>query len=234
VYDSFGGSTEARMSPTGLNFRTAVGGIIRLGTGQVESPDNFVDLGTGRGATAIEGRWFSDILLGSRFWQSFILRFNKPFEDDQEMRIIDLPNEELAPLYRKQTVKRKIGSAFEFETTPRIVINNFFAISGQYVYRHKAQDHYTGTFTIPAAVTGFSDITLDASTLDLETETFEHRLGGGLSFSNIYSFEQGKAKIPFEVTYLHWQTVNGSGGNQPKFFTDQVQLRLYARIFGGK
>jgi hypothetical protein len=234
VYDSFGGSTEARLSPQGLNFRTAVSGTIRLPTGQVESPDNFVDLGTGRGATAIEGRWFGDVLLGSRFWQSFILRFNKPFEDDQEMRIIDLPNEELAPLYRKQTVKRKIGSAFEFETTPRIVINNFFAISGQYVYRHKAQDHYTGTFTIPAAVTGFSDITLDASTLDLETETFEHRLGGGLSFSNIYSFEQGKAKIPFEVTYLHWQTVNGSGGNQPKFFTDQVQLRLYARIFGGK
>ncbi len=234
VYDSFGGSAEARTSPKGLNFRTAVLGLLRLPTGQVESANDFVDLGTGRGVTALEGRWFSDILLGSRFWQSFVVRFNKPFADDQEMRIIDLPNEELAPAYRKQTVQRKLGSAFEFETTPRIVINDFFAISGQYVYRHKSQDHYTGTFTIPAAVTGFSDITLDASTLDLETETREHRLGGGVSFSNLYSFEQGKAKIPFEVTYLHWQTVNGSGGNQPKFFTDQVQLRLYARIFGGK
>ncbi|MDP9205569.1 MAG: hypothetical protein M3P12_08955 [Gemmatimonadota bacterium] len=232
VFDSFGRSTEARMSPKGLNFRTAVGGIIRLPSGQIESPDNFVDLGTGRGATAVEGRWFSDILLGSRFWQSFILRFNRPFADEEEMRIIDLPNEELAPLYRKQMVQRKLGSAFEFETTPRIVINNFFAVSGQYVYRHKAQDHYTGTFTIPAAVTGFADVTLDASTLDLETETREHRLGGGVSFSNLYSFDQGKAKIPFEVTYLHWQTVKGSGGNQPKFFTDQIQLRLYARIFG--
>ena len=234
VYDSFDGSTEARMAPTGLNFRTAIGGIIRLPSGQIESPDNFVDLGTGRGATAIEGRWFGDVLVGSHFWQSFVLRVNKPFADDQEMRIIDLPNEELAPLYRKQTVHRQLGTAFEFETTPRIVINNFFAVSGQYVYRHKSQDHYTGTFTIPQATTGFADITLDASTLNLETETTEHRLGGGLSFSNIYSFEQGKAKIPFEVTYLHWQTVNGSGGNQPKFFTDQVQLRLYARIFGGK
>jgi len=234
VYDSFGGSTEARMTPTGLNFRTAVGAMLRLPTGQIESPDNFVDLGTGRKATALEGRWFGDILVGSHFWQSFIVRVNKPFADDQDMRIIDLPNEELAPLYRKQSVHRELGTAFEFETTPRIVINNFFAISGQYVYRHKAQDHYTGTFAIPASVTGFADITLDASTLDLETETTEHRLGGGLSFSNIYSFEQGKAKIPFEVTYLHWQTVNGSGGNQPKFFTDQVQLRLYARIFGGK
>jgi hypothetical protein len=232
VYDSFDGSTEARMSPKGLNFRTSVGGMFRIPTGQIESPNNFVDIGTGRGAKAIEGRWFGDILIGSRLWQSFVVRYNKPFADDQEMRIIDLPNLELAPAYRRQLVHRELGSTFEFETTPRIVLNDFFAISGQYVYRHKAQDHYTGTFTIPVAVTGFSDLTLNASTLDLETETKEHRLGGGISFSNIYSFEQGKAKVPFEVTYLHWQTVKGWGGNQPKFFTDQIQLRLYARIFG--
>jgi hypothetical protein len=233
VFDSFGGSTEARMTPHGLNFRTAVGGIFRFPTSQIESPDDFVDLGTGRGAKAIEGRWFSDLLVGSHFWQSFVLRINKPFADEQEMRIIDLPNEELAPLYRKQMVHRALGTAFEFETSPRIVVNDFFAISGQYVYRHKAQDKYTGTFTIPAAVTGFSDLNIDASTLNLETETWEHRLGGGIAYSNLYSFDQGKAKLPFEVTYLHWQTVKGRGGNQPKFFTDQVQIRLYARIFGG-
>jgi hypothetical protein len=233
VYDSFGGNTKARMSPHGLNFRTAVGGIFRIPTGQIESPDDFVDVGTGRGAKAVEGRWFGDLLVGGRFWQSFILRFNKPFADEQDMRIIDLPNEELAPAYRRQRVHRELGSAFEFETSPRIVINDFFAISGNYVYRHKAQDHYTGTFTIPAAITGFSDLTIDASTLDLETETKEHRLGGGLAYSNLYAFEQGNARVPFEVTYLHWQTVKGWGGNQPKFFTDQIQIRLYARLFGG-
>jgi hypothetical protein len=232
VYDSFGGETSARLSPHGLNFRTAIGGMFRIPSGQIESPNNFIDVGTGRGAKVIEGRWFGDVLVGSHFWQSFIVRYNKPFADNQEMRILDLPNLELAPLYRRQTVQRKLGAAFEFETTPRIVINDFLSLSGQYVYRHKAQDHYTGTFAIPAAVTGFADITLNASTLDLETETWEHRAGGGISFSNIYAFEQGQAKVPFEVTYLHWQTVKGSGGNQPKFFTDQIQLRLYARLFG--
>jgi hypothetical protein len=234
LFDTFGGNTEARMSPKGFNFRTSIGGIFRLPSGQIESPDNFIDLGTGRGAKAIEGRWFTDLLLGSHFWESFVLRYNRPFADDQTMRIIDLPNEELAPLYREQSVHRKLGNAFEFETAPRIVINDFLAVSGWYMYRHKQQDDYTGTFTIPAAVTGFADITLDASTLDLETEQTEHRFGGGLSFSNLYSFEQGKAKLPFEVTYLHWQTTKGAGGNQPKFFTDQIQLRLYARLFGGK
>ncbi|MFL5584758.1 MAG: hypothetical protein ACJ78K_07825 [Gemmatimonadaceae bacterium] len=234
VFDSFGGSTAGRMSPTGFNFRTSVGGIIRIPTGQIESADNFIDVGTGRGATAVEGRWFNDVLLGSHFWESFVLRFNKPFADKETMRIIDLPNEELAPLYRRQSVDRKLGSTFEFETAPRIVVNSFLAVSGWYLYRHKQHDEYTGTFTIPAAVTGFSDITLDASTLNLETEQTEHRLGGGISFSNLFSFEEGKARLPFELTYLHWQTVKGAGGNQPKFFTDQIQLRLYARLFGGK
>ena len=232
LFDSFGGSSEARYSPKGVNLRAAVAGVLRLPTGQVESANNFVDVGTGRGATTLEGRGYLDVLLGSRFWQSFVVRFNKPFSDTQEMRIIDLPNQELAPEYRRQTVDRTLGSAFEFETTPRIVLNDFFAISGQYVYRHKAQDHYKGTFTIPQAVTGYADITLDASTLDLETEQSEHRLGGGISFSNLYAFEQGKVRVPFEVTYLHWQTVRGAGGNQPKFFTDQIALRLYAKLFG--
>lgn len=234
LFDTFGGNTEARMSPHGFNLRTAIGGVFRIPSGEIESADNFIDIGTGRGAKAIEGRWFTDILLGSRFWESFVLRYNKPFADQQTMRITDLPNEELAPLYRRQTVDRKLGSAFEFETAPRIVVNDFFAVSGWYMYRNKQEDHYTGTFTIPAATTGFADLTLDASTLDQETAQTEHRFGGGISFSNLYSFEQGKAKIPFEVTYLHWQTTKGAGGNQPKFFTDQIQLRLYARIFGGK
>ena len=234
LFDSFGGNTEARMSPHGLNFRASVGGIFRIPSGQIESPNNFIDLGTGRGAKAVEGRLFSDLLVGSHFWESFIVRLNKPFSDTQTMRILDLPNEELAPLYRRQSVSRTLGTAFEFETAPRIVVNDFLAVSGWYMYRHKQQDKYTGTFTIPAATTGFADLTIDAATLNQETEQTEHRFGGGVSFSNLYAFEQGKARVPFEVTYLHWQTMGGSGGNQPKFFTDQVQLRLYARLFGGK
>ncbi|HMG71218.1 MAG TPA: hypothetical protein VK544_08895 [Gemmatimonadaceae bacterium] len=232
VFDSFGRSTTARMSPHGMNFRTAVGVAYRLPTAQIESPDNFIDIGTGRKAKTVEGRWFGDVLLGSHFWESFIVRFNKPFADDQDVRILDLPNEELAPLYRRQRVHRQLGTTLEFETAPRIVVNNYLALSGWYMYRNKKADDYTGTFTIPAATTGFGDITIDAATLDLETAQTEHRAGGGISFSNLYSVDLGKSKIPFEVQYLHWQTVRGTGGNQPKFFSDQIQLRLYARIFG--
>lgn len=233
VFDSFDGNTSRRMSPAGLNMRLAVGGIVRLPTGQIESADNLVDIGTGRKATALEGRVFSDILAGGRFWQSFIIRYNHPLADEETMRITDLPDLQLAPLYRRQKVRRALGNTLEFETSPRFVVNDFFAVSGQYIFRHKSQDRYTGKFTIPAAVTGYADVSLDAATLNLETEQTEHRFGGGIAFSNLRAVEQGKARIPYEVTFLHQQTIKGSGGNQPKFFTDQIQIRLYTRIFGG-
>jgi hypothetical protein len=231
LFDSFGGSTEERMSPHGLNFRTAIGGAFELPTGQVESPNNFIDVGTG-GTKAIEGRWFADLLIGSHFWESFVVRVNKPFADDQEMRIVDVPGTAFAPLYSRQTVHRALGRTIQFETSPRLVINDFFSVGGQYVYRHKAQDQYTGTFTIPAAVTGFSDVTLDATALGMDTETKEQRASGGLTYSNLYAFEQGRAKLPFEVTYLHSQTISGSGRTQPKSFSDAIQLRVYFPVFG--
>ncbi len=232
LYDSFGGSAAARMEPRGVNIRAAVAGIIRLPTGQTDSPDNLVDVGTGSGQRDIEGRVFLDVLVGPRYWQSFIVRYNDQLSDEQTVRITDQPERVLAPLYRRQTVRRDLGNVLELETTPRWVVNGFLAVSGQYLYRHKSQDRYTGSFAIPASVTGYSDITINASTLDLETEATEHRFGGGVAFSNLEQVERRKARIPFEVSYLHQQTISGSGGNQPKYFVDQIQLRLYSRLFG--
>ena len=75
-------------------------------------------------------------------------------------------------------------------------------------------------------------MTLDASTLNLETEAREHRFGGGISYSTLAAYERGKARLPLEVTLFHYETTAGSGGNTPKLATDQVQLRFYTRLFG--
>jgi hypothetical protein len=231
LFDTFGPGLDGRMSPKGLNFRLSVGGAFTLPTSQIESPDNFVDIGTGRGARTLEGRIYTDLIFGRRFWQSAIVRYNHPSGDTQIMRIGGAPGIQLAPLYARQTINRQLGNAIEMETSSRFVVNDFFAISGQFIHRHKAQDHYTGSFTIPAAVTGSTDVSLDASLLDLDTEMTENRVGGGIAFSNLYAFQQGNARLPYEVTFLHQQTISGAG-NQPKYFVDQIQIRLYTRIFG--
>jgi hypothetical protein len=112
------------------------------------------------------------------------------------------------------------------------VLTEYFALSAQYYYRNKGQDRYTGTFTVDSATTGYGPVTLDASTLDRETEAREHRVGGGVSFSTLAAFDQGRSRLPVEITYFHFQTVGGSGGNVPKLFGDQLQVRVYFRLFG--
>jgi hypothetical protein len=231
--DTFNGSTEARLDPKGFNYRAALTLAFRAGTGEPDTPTNFADIGTGTGANAVSVRASTDFLFGGHFWTSVIGRYTNQLPDRQTMRIIDTPNRRLAAAWRQRDVDRDLGDFFELEVNPRWVVNDFFSVSSHYLYRHKAEDKYTGTFTVPAATTGYSDVTLNASTLNLETEAREHRLGGGVTFSTVAAFNKGKAKLPMEIFYTHFQTTKGEGGSMPKIFSDQVQLRIYLRIFGG-
>ncbi|MFI5310553.1 MAG: hypothetical protein ACHQQ3_04935, partial [Gemmatimonadales bacterium] len=83
-------------------------------------------------------------------------------------------------------------------------------------------------------VTDFSgqQVQVDAATLGLETEAREHRFGGGLSYSTVSAFEKGSARVPLEITYLHFQTTRGFGGNVPKLSEDRIEIRWYGRVFG--
>jgi hypothetical protein len=239
--DSFRGDHNARYSAKGFNYRSAVTGFIRLGTGRQDRPENFVDIGTGNGQTDLELRSATDVVWGTRLWNSFTVRLGMQLADRETVRIIDQPNKRLAADWRQQEVDRDLGDYFEIENSPRFAINDWFQVAGFYLYRHKYEDKYEGRFAIPDSVTGFTDpaspvaghYVIDAQTLNLETEQTEHRLGGGLAFSTLAAFNKQQFKVPFEVTFLHWQTTRGSGGSQPKFFTNQIQLRLYTRLFGG-
>lgn len=233
LFDSFVNRGTNRLSPSGMNFRTSVGAIVRLPTGEPDSPRNFVDVGTGNGQTDVEFRGFADVLIGGHFWTSFIGRYGIQLADENEQRIFDVPEKTLTASYRQQVVERDLGDYYELEANPRWVVNDYFSATAHYMFRHKFEDRYSGTFVIPGSETGFGDLTLNASNLNQQTEMKEHRLGGGVSFSTVAAFQKGKMKIPLEVTYFHFQTTRGWGGNQPKIFSDQVQIRVYTRLFGG-
>ena len=160
------------------------------------------------------------------------MRYTAQLPDDQVVRITDVPERVLAASYRQQKVRRDLGDFFELEATPRVVLTNWVALAGQYYYRNKQSDRYSGSFTIPAAVTGFGDLALDASTLNQETVAREHRVGGGLSLSSVQAFTANRFPLPGELTYTFQQTVDGYGGGVPRLSLHQVQLRLYARFWG--
>jgi hypothetical protein len=223
---------NARLAPSGVHLRTGAHRRVPRRHRPREEPRNFLDVPTGTGANAVGLRSNTDVLVGSRFWTTLTLRYTAQLPDDQVVRVVDRPERVLAPLYRQQKVRRDLGDFFELEATPRLVLTDWLAVAGQYYFRDKREDRYRGTFLIPDAVTGAGDIRLDARTLSQETLALEHRLGGGVSLSSVAAFARGRARLPAELTYTLQQTVNGFGGAVPRLTLHQVQLRVYARLFG--
>ncbi|HUQ81951.1 MAG TPA: hypothetical protein VM076_12455 [Gemmatimonadaceae bacterium] len=229
LFDTFGGMTGARRAGARRGFRVAVGGLVRLGTGQVDRPNELADVGTGDGQTDVEGNAAIDFVLGHKLWASVAGRYGLQMKDEQTIRIPDVSRNPFQAAYREQLVGRDLGDYMELEASPRYVLNDYLSASLTWLYRRKGEDTYTGSFT----VTDLSDeqVSLDAGILGLGTEQSEQRVGGGASFSTLRAFDRGRANVPIEVQLLHWQTISGSG-YAPKRFSTQVQVRYYTRLFG--
>jgi hypothetical protein len=78
-------------------------------------------------------------------------------------------------------------------------------------------------------------VALNANILGTGTATIEQRWGLGLTFSTIASANRHASRLPFEVSYFHYQTLTGSAGYfgaLPRVGYDEVQFRLYVRLLG--
>ena len=232
VFDAFGtrGDT-ARFLPSGMKLRQSFGGAYRFATGMVDTPSNFLDVGTGTGANAVEARSFTDVVYGRHFFGSLIARYAVQMADQQTQRITDTPDQVFAPAYRQRTVNRALGNQVQIEVTPRWIFNDFFSFGAQYLFRNKAEDKYTGTYTVTTTESGLTaPLALNAATLNAETAATEHRLGWGITFSSVAAYARGKAQLPIEVQYFNSRSIAGAGGNVQKLSIHQFQVRLYPRL----
>lgn len=53
--------------------------------------------------------------------------------------------------------------------------------------------------------------------------------GGGVSYSTLAAYRAGGRGLPIEMRFTHLEAVTG-GATRPKFFRDQIELRLYFRL----
>lgn len=236
LLDSFHGRDSARLHPSGFNYRLAVTGVYRLGTGTPQSPDALAGVYSGTGANAVEVHAATDMLFGRHFWASVIVRGTLPFSDRVSARLpLGLDNA-FPPLFTRQSVNRTLGRTIEVEIDPRYAINNYFGLVTHYRFIRKSADTYSGVFTLDSATTGFGPVTLDASTLGTGTATTEHRWGVGLTYSTIEGASRHGGRLPFDISFFHYQTLTGSAGafgRLPRQETDALQFRVYTRILGG-
>jgi hypothetical protein len=61
--------------------------------------------------------------------------------------------------------------------------------------------------------------------------TTEQRVGLGFGYSTVNRYAVGRSSVPFEVFFTHLETITASGGLTPKYRRDQLELRIYYRLF---
>ncbi len=59
-------------------------------------------------------------------------------------------------------------------------------------------------------------------------DAIDHRIGAGVSFSNISDSRTAGPRFPLEASFFHSQSISGSGF-QPKSFSDEFRIRIFAR-----
>jgi len=228
LYDGFAASTSRRLARnSAVKLRLAVGAAYRFATGTIASPSDFTDVGTGDGAADIEARGYLDLVVGNYFWQSAVVRYGIPMKDTVTLRIPDPAAPFFPAAYREQVVNREPGTYIEAEWNPRLVLNDFFAIAGQYRYRRKDVDVFSGTFNVtdPSG----KPVTLDAATLGPFSDTEEHRAGVALSYSTVAAYAR-RSGAPLELTLLLTRVVRGAG--VPAATNVALSARWYHKLFG--
>jgi hypothetical protein len=237
LLDTFGGEgrlgrLRARVTPSsGVRVRSTFGAGWRFGFGRGRFPALLFDAPPSDGMSAILARSATDVAVGHRFSASAVARLAAPVGDRVTLRVADA-GQPYAPLYRIREVERRLGRELELEVTPRFAFNEAFAVFGQGFVRDRGDARYTGTFTATDEETGIGPVTFDAAGLGVGTGGREARAGVGIAYSTVAAAARGRGRLPVEISYMHSVLAFASGGTVQNVTTDQLSLRVSARLFG--
>ncbi len=223
-----GQQSEAdRTQPRGVHVRSALTGLVRLGTGIPAHASHQLAIGTGDGQTDVEAASQWDFIFGRRFWMSVVGRYVKQLPVTRIVRV--MPRDD--PFSPAELVNARIepGNYYELEATPRLSLGQHFMVGARFTHR---QDAAT-TYSAAASPAGGAD----PSILDVESSSAT-TYGFGVVYSSVASYVAGRTSIPFEVSFQYTHTDRWLDGVPPSILagpnrsTIAIGLRYYARLWG--
>jgi hypothetical protein len=220
----------ARTNPSGLHVRSALTGLVRLGTGTPAHASHQLAIGTGDGQTDVEAASQWDFIFGRLFWMSLVGRYVHQLPTTRISRIA--PRDD--PFATAALVNTRIepGDYYELEATPRLTVGKHFMVGAQYTHRHHAE----ATFSA-ADGSGAPGGSVDPSILDVASFSSK-AYGFGVVYSSVASYVAGSTSIPFEVSFRYSRTDGWTDGIPPTVFAEPkrstyaVGVRIYSRIWG--
>ena len=205
----------------GPQVRLAVGGIVRFATSRPDSALDLLDIGTGEGP-GVELRSALDVRAG-RVGATVAARYATFSARTVTAPLVGFEVSGF-PYPAVGEVSRKAGNVFGIDVTPRVFVGEWLAFEGMYGQEHTDAPTFSGAGESPC-----SACTVLPNAV-LPTARTVQRAGIGVRYSTVDAFLRRRAKYPVEVSYRHLETITGDAG-APKLFRDQIQLRLYYRIF---
>ena len=206
-----------------------VGGLVRLGTGVPDDPDNFQDLGSGDGQMDVEGRAFADLDFGGRLGVWLDARYGVQMEGELPRRVAP-PSVVLAPAASRIPVTWDPGDYLELALAPRWRLTPELAVAARYRFFHETADGYA--LAGPVGGGGLGTEPPDPTLLEAETRKTLHEAGVGIVYSTLAASRAGETGAPLEARLRYRRAVAGSGGQVRKASRFEAGLRLFWRIWG--
>ncbi len=228
--DDFAGDS-ARLAANTRGIRQTVGVTFRLGGGNFDLPDNFVDLGTGSGHNAVSVRSYTDLVLNDRFWTTVTLGWARGFSHERDLRVPDFAGVEWLEAWRTASVTVEPGQVLEMRVAPRWVINDYFSLGGAWQWRTKGEDRHTVNGANVTNALG-NAVMLVPNALNTQSDWNEHRWAWHVSYSTLAAESRGRTTLPLEIGYTHEQSIASSAGTFPRRSEDRIQIRYYTRFLG--
>jgi hypothetical protein len=204
--------------------RVALTGLVRLGTGSPARPEFYLDQPLGDGQLDIEGGAIVDLLAG-RFGATMSARYTAQLGEIESWRV---PDERgwVSPFDPLVRGTRTLGNVLAVHVTPRARFGPALSVDAHWGVTRKGDDEYS-----------FDRSSVDPDQLVLRPALDGPRggftaqqIGIGLTFSTLGMWEQGRVRVPLEVSISHLQMITASGAAVPRLSTDQLQLKLYYRL----
>jgi hypothetical protein len=168
-----------------VNWRLAFTGGVRLPTGDVDDPDNLVDVQFGDGQTDILLRFHADYLGIKNFCLNGTVRYDIQLPDKETKRVpsgVDLPI-----TMNKEKVDRNLGDILELELMGNYSFTQCFSGGLKYRFTKKFKDQVDGS-------KGFA-----YSSLEDETNFMGHMAFAFLGFDTTQMYFEKKFLVPLNL-----------------------------------
>jgi hypothetical protein len=211
----------------GVRARVAVNGTFRFGTGQPANRNRMFDVGTGYGQNGAEGNAAADIWFGNRLSATALGSYMVQLGTISVNRVPSAGNV-IYPLGIALGGTYSAGNVIQASIIPRFRLGGRLALTGQYTYMNIGADQYAlGQLLNPDGTPFEGEVDGPPVAPFGATATIYQQVGFGFTYSTGIGRDRGPGGIPVEVSYNHLETLTATGNPAPKWWRDQIELRVF-------